>query len=40
MRMASTLGGWGALVLMALAGCDLPGKPKAGPEVPRPEEVL
>ena len=40
MRMASTAAGWGALVLMALAGCDLPGKPKAGPEVPRPEEVL
>jgi len=32
--------GAGALVLFALAGCDLPGKPKAGPEVPRPEEVL
>ncbi len=25
---------------LALAGCDLPGKPKAGPEVPRPEEVV
>ena len=32
--------GAGALVLLALAGCDLPGKPKAGPEVPRPEQVL
>jgi cytochrome c oxidase cbb3-type subunit 3 len=30
----------GALVLVALAGCNLPGRPKAGPEVPRPEEVL
>ncbi len=32
--------GAGALVLFALAGCNLPGKPKAGPEVPRPEAVL
>lgn len=40
MRTTGTLAGWSALVLMALAGCDLPGKPKAGPEVPRPEEVL
>jgi cytochrome c oxidase cbb3-type subunit 3 len=32
--------GAGVLVLFALAGCNLPGKPKAGPEVPRPEEVL
>jgi cytochrome c oxidase cbb3-type subunit 3 len=30
----------GVLVPLALAGCDLPGKPKAGPEVPRPEAVL
>ncbi|MGA9587240.1 MAG: cytochrome c [Terracidiphilus sp.] len=31
----------GALVLLfVLAGCSLPGKPKAGPEVPRPDEVL
>lgn len=27
------------LVLLALAGCNLPGAPKPGPEVPRPEEV-
>jgi cytochrome c oxidase cbb3-type subunit III len=40
MRMTSTVAGLGALVLIALTGCDLPGKPKAGPEVPRPEEVL
>ena len=40
MRMTATLAGWGALALMALAGCELPGKPKAGSEVPRPEEVL
>jgi cytochrome c oxidase cbb3-type subunit III len=32
--------GAGALVLFALAGCNLPGRPEAGPEVPRPEEVL
>lgn len=25
--------------MIALAGCNLPGKPKPGPEVPRPEEV-
>ncbi|WP_109489243.1 cytochrome c [Occallatibacter savannae] len=29
-----------ALALIAAAGCNLPGKPKAGPEVPRPEEVM
>lgn len=28
-----------ALAMLA-AGCNLPGKPKAGPEVPRPEEVM
>ncbi len=39
MRTAATLAGLCALALMAV-GCDLPGKPKAGPEVPRPEEVL
>ena len=32
--------GAGALVLIALGGCNLPGKPTSGPEVPRPEEVL
>lgn len=26
--------------MLALAACSLPGKPKPGPEVPRPEEVL
>jgi mono/diheme cytochrome c family protein len=40
MRMVSTVAGWATLVFLALAGCDLPGRPKAGPEVPRPEEVL
>src|SRR5260370_4532122 len=37
---ASAAAGAGVLALFALAGCNLPGKPKAGPEVPRPEEVL
>jgi cytochrome c oxidase cbb3-type subunit 3 len=40
MRTTPTVAGWSALVLIALASCNLPGKPKAGPEVPRPEEVL
>ena len=40
MRMAATLAGLGALALMALCGLRSAGKPKAGPEVPRPEEVL
>jgi cytochrome c oxidase cbb3-type subunit 3/ubiquinol-cytochrome c reductase cytochrome c subunit len=37
MKMARTLIGLCALALM---GCNLPGKPKPGPEVPRPEQVL
>ena len=37
MNMARTLTGMCAL---ALAGCHLPGRPKPGPEVPRPEQVL
>ncbi|MGA7245566.1 MAG: cytochrome c [Terracidiphilus sp.] len=40
MKRAGSLAGMATLALLALAGCDLPGKPKAGPEVPRPEEVL
>jgi len=40
MTIARTLAGVCALTALALAGCDLPGKPKAGPEVPRPEQVL
>ena len=40
MRTTGTLARWAALLLVALAGCNLPGKPKAGPEVPRPEDVL
>jgi cytochrome c oxidase cbb3-type subunit III len=40
MRMLSAVGRVCMLALLAAAGCNLPGKPKAGPEVPRPEEVL
>ncbi len=40
MRTTHSVARLGALVLIGLAGCDLPGKPKAGPEVPRPEQVL
>ena len=29
-----------AVLALVLAGCNLPGRPKPGPEVPRPEEVL
>src|SRR5258708_13983619 len=29
-----------ATLALALAACDLPGRPKPGPEVPRPEEVV
>lgn len=29
-----------AALLLFLAGCDLPGKPAPGPEVPRPDAVL
>lgn len=29
-----------ALAMLAAVGCNLAGKPKAGPEVPRPEEVM
>jgi len=29
-----------ALPALLVSACNLPGKPKAGPEVPRPEEVL
>lgn len=40
MRVSGTLTGLCVLVAIALAGCGLPGKPKPGPEVPRPENVL
>jgi cytochrome c oxidase cbb3-type subunit III len=40
MRTTFALGGLWALALIAMAGCDLPGKPKAGPEVPRPDDVI
>ena len=29
----------GSLICVALTGCDLPGRPKAGPEIPRPDSV-
>lgn len=34
------LAGWCALAAIVPAGCNLPGKPKPEPEVPRPEEVM
>jgi cytochrome c oxidase cbb3-type subunit 3/ubiquinol-cytochrome c reductase cytochrome c subunit len=39
MKTARMLIGLCTLAPIALVGCDLPGKPKPGPEVPRPEEV-
>ena len=40
MRTWIATGGLCALALLAAEGCNLPGKPKPGPEVPRPEEVM
>ena len=40
MRSKSILAALCALSAFAPAGCNLPGKPKPGPEVPRPEEVV
>ena len=40
MKTRAATGGLCALALLLGAGCNLPGKPKAGPEVPRPEEVM
>ena len=40
MRETKTLAGLCVVTALALAGCDLPGKPKPGPEVPQPERVL
>lgn len=39
MRMARVFAGLCALASIVPAGCNLPGKPKSGVEVPRPEEV-
>jgi mono/diheme cytochrome c family protein len=39
MSMSRMLVGLCALAWMVPAGCNLPGKPKSGVEVPRPEEV-
>jgi len=39
MKTTRILAGFCALAPIALAGCNLPGRPKPGPEVPRPEEV-
>ena len=38
--MRKTLAALCTLAPMVLAGCNLPGKPKPGPEVPRPETVM
>jgi mono/diheme cytochrome c family protein len=40
MKTAPVLSRSCVVALLALAGCNLPGKPKPGPEVPRPEQVL
>jgi len=40
MKAQIAISGVCALALLTAAGCNLPGKPKAGPEVPRPEEVM
>ncbi len=40
MRRAETLAVVCALAPLVLTGCNLPGKPGPGPEVPRPEQVL
>jgi len=40
MRKRRPLAGLFAMTALALAGCNLPGKPNAGPEVPRPENVV
>jgi cytochrome c oxidase cbb3-type subunit III len=39
MMTRTATGGLCVLALLA-AGCNLPGKPKAGPEVPRPEDIM
>ena len=40
MRGAAIAGGMAALLVAALSSCSLSGRPKPGPEVPRPENVL
>lgn len=40
MRATSILACFVLPLAASLAGCDLPGRPKAGPEVPRPEAVM
>ena len=39
MRRMIATDGVCALILLVAAGCNLPGRPKPGPEVPRPEDV-
>ncbi len=33
-------GALGCAAMLTMAGCNLPGKPPAGPEVPRPDQVV
>ena len=40
MRKLARLAGAAAPLALLLSACDLPGKPKPGPEVPRPEAVV
>jgi cytochrome c oxidase cbb3-type subunit 3 len=40
MRPAHIVASTVALAISLLSGCDLPGRPKPGPEVPRPEAVV
>ena len=39
-RRLATITLAGSLAAIALSGCRLPGRPAAGPEVPRPHEVM
>ena len=40
MRANSIFACFAAPAVLALAGCNLPGRPEPGPEVPRPEAVM
>ncbi len=40
MRITSRIAMVVSFAIPLLAGCNLPGKPKDGPEVPRPEDIL